>query len=261
MIVCKSPAELDTMYRANQIVADVLLELYEAVEPGVTTAALDAMAEHRVRGQGGVPGFKGYHGFPATLCVSLNEEIVHGIPSSRRRIAPGDVVSIDLGVLLEGYYGDSAITIAVPPVDPKIERLLTATRESLDVAIEHCVIGGRVGDISNAVQRRVEADGFSIVREFVGHGVGSVLHEDLQVPNFGRAGVGVRLREGMVLAIEPMVNLGGPEVEVLADGWTAVARDRKPSAHFEHSVAITQSGPWILSDRERQQSQRAVAQG
>lgn len=248
MIVCKSSAELEIMYRANQVVATVLSELVELVQPGVSTAKLDRHAESRVRELGGEPAFKGYRGFPASLCVSLNEEIVHGIPSERRRVAPGDVVSMDLGVKLEGFYGDAATSVAVAPVDPEVTRLLDVTHEALGRAIEQCQVGNRIGDISHAVQTHVEEAGFSVVRDFVGHGIGSALHEDLQIPNFGRPGVGARLKAGMVLAIEPMVNLGGHEVEILEDRWTAVAKDRRPSAHFEHSVAITDEGPWVLSE-------------
>ncbi len=250
MIVCKSPAEIDIMHAANQVVATVHTELAERVRPGVTTAELDAYAEARVREMHALPAFKGYRGYPATLCVSLNEEVVHGLPSSDRRLAPGDVVSIDLGVLLEGFYGDSAVTWPVPPIEPEVARLLEATEQSLYRAIDQCVIGNRIGHISHAVQAHVEPRGFSVVRDFVGHGIGAALHEDPQIANYGAAGVGPRLHEGMVLAIEPMVNLGRPEVEVLSDGWTAVTADRRPSAHFEHSVAITASGPWVLSARE-----------
>jgi len=251
MIICKSRTELEIMHRANQVVARVLGELVDRVAPGVSSGELDEYAEARVHELGGEPAFKGYRGFPASLCVSLNEEIVHGIPSRERRMAPGDVVSMDLGVKLEGFYGDSATTVAVAPVDDNVDHLLRVTEESLQKAIDKCRVGMRVGDISHAVQTHVEAAGFSVVREFVGHGIGSVLHEDLQIPNFGRPGVGQRLRAGMVLAIEPMVNMGGPDVEVLDDGWTAVARDRRPSAHFEHSVAITEEGPWVLSAPRR----------
>lgn len=251
MIICKSKKELDIMHRANQIVAQVLGELVERVRPGVSTGELDEHAEARIRELGGEPAFKGYRGFPATLCASLNEEIVHGIPSRERKIAPGDVVSMDIGVKLEGFYGDSATSVAVDPVDPEVERLLRVTEESLRRAIEQCRVGQRVGDISHAVQTHVEAAGFSVVREFVGHGIGAALHEDLQIPNFGRPGIGQRLRAGMTMAIEPMVNMGTHEVEVLDDGWTAVTRDRRPSAHFEHSVAITEEGPWVLSAPQR----------
>lgn len=247
MIVCKSAAELEAMSAANQIVATVRDEVAERIRPGVTTGELDKYAEARIRELGGEPAFKGYRGFPATLCVSLNEEVVHGIPSTKRRLAAGDIVGIDLGVRLEGFYGDSALTVPVPPVDEDVTRLLEATREALDLAIGQCWPGRRVGDISHAVQQHVEQAGFSVVREFVGHGIGVALHEDPQIPNFGDPGVGARLRPGMVLAIEPMVNLGDAGVEVLEDGWTAVTVDRKPSAHFEHSVAITEEGPWVLS--------------
>jgi methionyl aminopeptidase len=257
MIICKSKPELEIMQRANQVVARILGELVERVRPGMTTGELDEYAEARVRELGGEPAFKGYRGFPASLCTSLNEEVVHGIPSRSRHIAPGDVVSMDLGVKLEGFFGDSATTVAVPPVDERVERLLRATEGSLQKAIEQCRVGKRVGDISHAVQTHVEAAGFSVVREFVGHGIGAVLHEDLQIPNFGRPGVGQRLRAGMVLAIEPMVNMGSHEVEVLDDGWTAVTKDRRPSAHFEHSVAITEEGPWVLSAPPRRMRKAA----
>jgi len=250
MIVCKSPAELEAMAAANQIVATVLDELIPRCAPGTTTGDLDLYAEARVRELGGEPAFKGYRGFPGTLCTSLNEELVHGIPSRTRRLAPGDIISIDMGVRLDGYYGDSAVTVPVGEIDGEVHRLLEVTQESLQRAIEQCLPGRRVGDIGHAVQQYVEAEGFSIVRDFVGHGIGTSLHEEPQVPNFGTAGVGARLRPGMVLAIEPMVNLGRPEVEVLDDGWTAVAADRRPSAHFEHSVAITEDGPWVLSSRD-----------
>ena len=247
MIEYKSSAELDCMHAANQIVATVRDELAERVAPGVATAELDEYAEARVRELGGKPAFKGYRGFPATVCASLNEEIVHGIPSSTRRLAPGDIIGLDLGVYLDGFYGDSAITVPVPPLEPELDRLLVTTAQALDCAIDQCMVGNRVGDISHAVQQHVESAGFSVVREFVGHGIGAALHEDPQIPNFGPPGVGVRLRPGMVLAIEPMVNLGVAAIEVLDDGWTAVTVDRKPSAHFEHSVAITDGAPWVLS--------------
>lgn len=247
MIVCKSPAELERMHAANRVVATVRDEVVSRIRPGVSTGELDEYAEARVRELGGTPAFKGYRGYPATLCVSLNEEIVHGIPSRKRKVAPGDIVSIDLGVLLDGFYGDSATTIPVDEIDPEVARLLEVTERALDAAIEVCRVGNRVGHIGAAVQGRVEAAGFSVVREFVGHGIGTSLHEEPQIPNYGEPGIGARLRPGMVLAIEPMVNIGGAEVEVLEDGWTAVSRDRTPSAHFEHSVAITEEGPWVLS--------------
>ena len=258
MIVCKSPPELQTMYRANQIVAQVLHETASKVSPGVSTGELDRFAEARVRELGGQPAFKGYRGFPATLCVSLNEEIVHGIPSLARRIALGDIVSIDMGVRLDGYYGDSAVTVSVSPVDAALCRLLRTTKEALHKGIEQCLIDRRIGDISHAIQQHVESAGFAVVRELVGHGIGMVLHEELQIPNYGRQGVGERLRAGMVLAIEPMVNMGSAAIEILEDGWTAVSRDRQPSAHFEHSVAITDDGPWVLSERSSAAANRKL---
>lgn len=251
MIVCKSPGELERMHAANQVVATVRDEVAARIRPGVSTGELDEFAEARVRELGGTPAFKGYRGYPATLCVSLNEEIVHGIPSRKRKVAPGDIVSIDLGVLLDGLYGDSAVTVPVADVEADVARLLEVTERALRAAIDVCLVGNRIGHIGAAVQQVVETAGFSVVREFVGHGIGSALHEEPQIPNFGEAGVGARLRPGMVLAIEPMVNMGDPAVEVLDDGWTAVTRDRKPSAHFEHSVAITEDGPWVLSIPER----------
>lgn len=249
MIVRKSRGELEIMYRANQIVATVLTELERRVEPGVTTQELDDHAEARIRELGGEPAFKGYRGFPASLCISLNEEIVHGIPSSKRKIAPGDIVGMDIGVRLDGFFGDSALTVPVLPVEEEVSRLVRVTEEALWRAIAQCRVDRRLGDVSHAIQSHVEAAGLAVVREFVGHGIGSSLHEDLQIPNYGTPGVGVRLRAGMVLAIEPMVNIGSHEVEVLDDRWTAVTKDRSRSAHFEHSVAITDDGPWVLSAR------------
>ena len=246
MIVCKSPAELERMRAANELVADVLVALRERTAPGVTTAALDAFAERRVRDAGAVPAFKGYHGFPATLCISVNEEVIHGIPGPRA-LVPGDIVSIDLGVVLDGFYGDAAITVPVGEIADEAETLLRVTEESLYLGIEQARIGGRVSDIGHAVQRHVEAHGFSVVREFVGHGVGRALHEEPQVPNYGPGGRGPRLTEGMTLAIEPMVAMGKAAVKVLGDGWTAVTKDRSLAAHFEHTIAVTAAGPVILT--------------
>jgi len=246
MIVCKSAAELARMRAANQLVADVLAELREMVRPGVTTAELDRFAEGRVRAAGAVPAFKGYHGFPATLCTSVNEEVIHGIPSARA-LVEGDIVSIDLGVLLDGFYGDAAITVPLMPIDSRVAELLRVTEESLYRGIEQARVGARVSDIGHAVQQHVEAHGFSVVREFVGHGVGAALHEEPQVPNYGPAGRGPRLAEGMTLAIEPMVAMGRAAVKVLRDGWTAVTKDRSLAAHFEHTVAITPGGPVIMT--------------
>ena len=246
MIVCKSAAEVARMRAANVLVADVLAELRAMVRPGVTTAELDEFAERRVRGAGAVPAFKGYHGFPATLCTSVNEEVIHGIPSARA-LCDGDIVSIDVGVLLDGFYGDAAITVPVGAIDGRVAELLRVTEESLYRGIDQARVGARVSDIGHAVQQHVEAHGFSVVREFVGHGVGTSLHEDPQVPNYGPAGRGPRLAEGMTLAIEPMVAMGKAAVKVLRDGWTAVTKDRSLAAHFEHTVAVTAGGPVILT--------------
>jgi methionyl aminopeptidase len=250
VIVCRSTAELQRMREAGRLVGEVLTELAALVAPGVTTADLDEVAEKRIRRAGATPAFKGYHGYPATICASVNEEVIHGIPSGRRVLSEGDVISIDVGASLDGYYGDSAITLAVGQVSEEAATLLRVTEESLYKAIERVKVGGRVSDLGHAVQQHVEAYGFSVVREFVGHGIGQRMHEDPQVPNYGEAGRGPRLTEGMVLAIEPMVNVGTPAVKVLADGWTAVTRDSSLSAHFEHTVAVTADGPWILTARE-----------
>ncbi len=249
MIVCKSPAEIEQMRAANALVADVLAELAAMVAPGVTTVDLDAVAERLVRAGGAEPAFKGYRGYPATLCASVNDQVVHGIPSAKTQLAEGDIISLDMGVKLDGFYGDSAVTVAVGRVSEDASRLLRVTRESLDKAIAQVRIGGRVSDIGHAVQRHVEAAGFSVVREFVGHGIGSALHEEPQIANYGEPGRGPRLAEGMTLAIEPMVNMGRPAVKVLADGWTAVTKDGSLSAHFEHTVAVTKDGPLVLTRR------------
>ncbi len=246
MIVCKSPAELERMRAACGLVANLLVELRRLVAPGVTTGELDTHAEAYVRARGGVPAFKGYHGFPATLCTSVNEEVIHGIPGPRA-LRDGDVISIDVGVVLDGFYGDSAITVAVGRIGDRETELLRVTEESLYLGIARAQVGARVSDIGAAVQRHVEAYGFSVVREFVGHGVGAALHEEPQVPNFGPAGRGPRLTEGMTLAIEPMVAMGKAAVKVLGDGWTAVTKDRSLAAHFEHTIAVTASGPVILT--------------
>jgi len=250
VIVCRSAAELERMRDAGRLVGEVLAELMTQVAPGVTTADLDELAEKRIRKAGAIPAFKGYHGYPATICASINEEVIHGIPSGRRVLNEGDVISIDVGAALGGYYGDSAITLPVGQVSEQAATLLRVTDESLYKAIEMVKPGGRISDIGHAVQKHVEAYGFSVVREFVGHGIGQRMHEEPQVPNYGDPGRGPRLAEGMVLAIEPMVNAGKPAVKVLADGWTAVTRDTSLSAHFEHTVAVTADGPWILTARE-----------
>jgi methionyl aminopeptidase len=248
VIVCKSTAEIERMRVANVLVADVLAELAAMVKPGVTTAELDAAAEMLVRAGGAEPAFKGYRGYPATLCASVNEQVVHGIPSERTLIE-GDIISLDMGVKLNGFYGDSAVTVPVGRVSAEVLKLLRVTQEALQKGIEQVRLGGRVSDIGHAVQHHVEENGFSVVREFVGHGIGSALHEEPQIANYGEPGRGPRLAEGMVLAIEPMVNMGRPAVRVLSDGWTAVTRDGSLSAHFEHTVAVTKQGPLVLTQR------------
>ena len=250
MIVCRSAAELEQMREAGRLVGEVLTELSSVVAPGVSTADLDALAEKRIRQAGATPAFKGYHGYPATICASVNDEVIHGIPSSKRVLSDGDVISIDVGAALNGYYGDSAVTLPVGRISDAAAMLLRVTEESLFKAIDAARPGNRVSDVGHAVQAHVEAFGFSVVREFVGHGIGQKMHEEPQVPNYGQPGHGPRLAEGMVLAIEPMVNAGAPAVKVLADGWTAVTRDGSVSAHFEHTVAVTAGEPWILTARE-----------
>ena len=235
------------MRAANELVADVLEALGTMVAPGVTTADLDREAEARVRAGGAEPAFKGYRGFPATLCTSVNSQVVHGIPSKKTVLREGDIVSIDIGVKLDGFYGDSAATYAVGVVSDEAQQLMRVTRESLERGIAAARVGGRISDIGYAVQSHVETFGFSVVREFVGHGVGAALHEEPQVPNYGPRGRGPRLLEGMVIAIEPMVNAGKPAVRVLEDGWTAVTKDGSLSAHFEHTVAVTAAGPLVLT--------------
>jgi len=249
VINCRSTAEIARMRPANRLVGQVLEALEAAVAPGVTTADLDAMAERMVRDGGAVPAFKGYRGFPATLCTSVNSEVVHGIPSKKRVLTEGDIVSIDIGVKLDGFYGDSAVTVPVGKVPERALDLLKVTRESLERGISQVKVGGRVSDIGHAVQQWVEAHGYSVVREFVGHGIGEQLHEEPPIPNFGTPGRGARLAEGMVLAIEPMVAMGRHEVKVLGDGWTAVTKDGSLAAHFEHTVAVGADGPLILTAR------------
>ena len=238
------------MREAGRLVGEVLTELAANVAPGVNTAELDELAERRITRSGATPAFKGYHGYPATICASINEEVIHGIPSGRRVLQEGDIISIDVGAQLNGYYGDSAITLPVGHVSEEAATLLRVTEEALYKAIDHARPGSRVSDIGHAVQKHVEAYGFSVVREFVGHGIGQRMHEEPQVPNYGEPGRGPRLAEGMVIAIEPMVNAGKAAVKVLADGWTAVTRDKRLSAHFEHTVAVTAGAPWILTARE-----------
>jgi methionyl aminopeptidase len=250
VIVCRSAAELERMRAAGRLVGDVLTALSAKVVPGVTTAELDELAEQLITSAGAVPAFKGYHGYPASICASINDEVIHGIPSGRRVLVEGDILSIDVGASLEGYFGDSAVTLPVGHVSEEAATLLRVTEEALYKAIDKARPGARVSDIGHAVQHHVESYGFSVVREFVGHGIGQRMHEEPQVPNYGDPGRGPRLAEGMVLAIEPMVNAGKPAVKVLADGWTAVTRDKSLSAHFEHTVAVTADAPWILTSRE-----------
>ncbi len=247
-IVCKSTAEIEKMRRSGRLVREILDALKAAVKPGLSTMDLERIAGKMIQDAGAKPAFKGYHDYPCVLCTSINQEIVHGIPSEKRKLKEGDIVSIDCGVILDGYYGDAAITVAVGAgISPDLVKLLEVTEASLYRGIEQARVGNNVGDVGAAVQEYVEANGFSVVREFVGHGIGTRLHEEPQVPNFGSRGQGPKLREGMVLAIEPMVNTGGPGVRVLDDKWTAVTEDGGFSAHFEHSVAITKDGPVILT--------------
>ncbi|HEV2989940.1 MAG TPA: type I methionyl aminopeptidase [Candidatus Angelobacter sp.] len=248
MINCKSQAELGKMRRSGQIVREVLETVKSKVAPGVSTMDLERMAEEKIRELGAKPAFKGYHDYPCVLCTSVNDEIIHGIPSEKRVLKAGDIVSIDCGVVMEGYYGDSALTVPVGgALSPQLTKLLEVTEAALKKAINEVRLGKTVGDVGAAVQEYVEANGFSVVRDFVGHGIGTHLHEDPQVPNYGTRGHGMRLREGMVLAIEPMVNIGKPGARVLDDKWTAVTEDGSYSAHFEHCVAVTRNGPLVLT--------------
>ena len=246
MIIYKSSEEIAGMRRSNQIVARVLSELGEQIRPGVTTRDLDAYAEKRAQEMGGTPAFKGYRGYPASLCTSINEEIVHGIPSSRI-LQEGDIISLDYGVILDGFYGDAAVTYACGQLSPQTEQLVDAAKTSFFRGLEQVKVGNRISDISHAVQTYVEALGFSVIRSFVGHGIGFSLHEEPQIPNFGSPGRGPRIRPGMTLAIEPMIACGDWDVEILADNWTAVTRDRSLSAHYEHTIAVTEKGVEVLS--------------
>lgn len=248
MIILKSPEEVEKIRCASRIVGEVIQELEPMVKPGVTTGELDRRAEELMKKKGAKPAFKGYRGYPKVLCTSVNEKVVHGIPSDREVLKEGDIIGVDCGVIVEGFFGDSARTFPVGKVDEASQRLLDVTRESLYEGIRQMVVGRRIHDIGWAVQSCAEAGGFSVVRDFVGHGIGRSLHEEPQVPNFGKPNTGVRLTVGMVLAIEPMVNAGGPEVRVLEDGWTAVTADGRRSAHFEHTIALTEKGFEILSE-------------
>ena len=242
MIVLKTAEEIEYIAQASRIVADAHEILKKVVKPGVTTLELDGLAEEFIRDHGGIPAFKGYRNYPKTLCASVNEEVVHGIPSPRV-LREGDIIGLDLGAIVQGFYGDGAITVPVGKISTQLESLVTVTRQAMEKGIAQAVVGNRLSDISHAIQSHVEQHGFSVVRDFVGHGIGRQLHEEPQVPNYGRPGQGPRLQVGMVLAIEPMVNVGGCHVRILEDQWTAVTKDGSWSAHFEHTIAIQPSGP------------------
>ena len=250
MIILKTPDEIAMMAKASRVVAEVLEVLRKAVRPGVTTDELDRLAESEIRLRGAQPAFKGYRNYPKTLCASVNEQVVHGIPS-KRVLKEGDIIGLDLGAIVGGFYGDAAVTVAVGRIDEKVAKLVQVTQEALARGIDQAVVGNRLSDISHAVQQHVEAAGYSVVTEFVGHGIGRQLHEEPQVPNYGKPGQGPRLQPGMVLAIEPMVNMGASAVRVLEDRWTAVTADGSLSAHFEHTIAIQLSGPPLVLSRLR----------
>ncbi|MDA8244653.1 MAG: type I methionyl aminopeptidase [Elusimicrobia bacterium] len=247
MIEIKTPAEIESMRRASRVVAEVLAQLKPLVKPGVTTAELDKFAEKRVRELGAVPAFLGYRGYPATLCVSINEEIVHGIPSPKRVVREGDIVSLDMGAVCGGFYGDAAVTVAAGEISGQARRLMEVTSGSLEAALSKVRAGARLGDVSRAVQEYAEGNGMSVVREFTGHGIGRHLHEEPSIPNFGKPGTGPVLKPGMTLAIEPMLCLGRADVIVKNDGWTAVSADGSLAAHYEHTVAVTEDGCDVLS--------------
>ncbi|SPF38115.1 methionine aminopeptidase [Candidatus Desulfosporosinus infrequens] len=246
MIELKNANQLNRMRNAGRIVGETLALMRELAKPGVTTLELDRMAEEYIRAQGAIPAFKGYNGFPATLCTSINEQVVHGIPGLRC-LNTGDIISIDCGAVIDGFFGDAAVTLPIGEVDQDLQKLLRVTEESLMLGIAQAKVGNRLYDVSYAVQSHVEANGFSVVRDYVGHGIGRAMHEDPQIPNFGKPGRGPRLEVGMALAIEPMVNMGTYEVQTLKDHWTVVTKDNRASAHFEHTVAITENGLEILT--------------
>ena len=243
----KSRDELAIMRRAGAVVADILALLSGLVRPGMTTGEIDKIARDELRKRGAKPAFLNYHGFPGVICLSINHEVVHGIPSDKRKLSEGDIIGIDFGCVIDRFYGDAAVTVGVGAVSPEAAKLIRVTREALEKGVAAVKAGARIGDIGAAVQAHAEAEGYGVVREFVGHGIGRALHEEPPIPNYGKAGTGPRLKTGMTIAIEPMVNLGGAEVETLGDGWTAVTKDRKLSAHFEHTVAVTDSGYDILT--------------
>ncbi len=246
-IMIKSAQEIEKMRISGKALRQVHNAIAPHVVPGASTMDLERIAVAKIAELGATAAFKGYHGYPAALCTSVNEEVVHGMPNEKRVLKEGDILSIDCGVIIDGFYSDAAVTYAIGKPSEKTRKLLDVTQASLEAAIEQCQVGGRLGDISAAVQEMCEAEGFGVVRDFVGHGIGRSMHEDPQVPNFGPAGKGPRLKAGMVLAIEPMINAGGPDVRVLKDGWTAVTVDGSYSAHFEHTVAITNDGPLVLT--------------
>jgi methionyl aminopeptidase len=247
MITYRSQQEIDKLRKSSALVAKTVQYLEPMLEPGVTTAELDRAAEAFIRQHGGIPAFKGYRGFPATLCTSINAEVVHGIPSKKRKLRSGDIIGIDCGAIIDGYYGDHAVTFAVGEISSQEQELLQATREALEEGIAQAKVGNRLSDISHAIQKYAEERGYSVVKAFVGHGIGTELHEEPQVPNFGPPGRGPRLREGMVLALEPMLNIGTADVRILSDNWTVVTVDGKLSAHFEHTVAVAEHGGIVLS--------------
>jgi methionyl aminopeptidase len=247
MIICKSAAEVEKLRRSGRLVRQLLGEIRTQVRPGITTLDLEKFLVRRLKEVGARPAFKGYRGYPCCLCASINHEVIHGIPSNRRTLKEGDIVSLDTGVILDGYYGDSAITVPVGTISEAAQRLLQVTEEALELALETVRVGNRLGDVSFTVQQHAERNGYSVVREFVGHGIGKAMHEEPQIPNFGQPGHGPVLKEGMVFAIEPMVNAGAPAVRILEDHWTAVTVDGSLSAHFEHMVAVTRNGPDVLT--------------
>lgn len=246
MIYLKSTTEIDIMRKSGRIVAETLAKIEEVIKPGITTRDLDRIAEEYIKSCGAQPSFKGYHGFPATLCTSVNDQVVHGIPGEVV-LREGDIVSVDCGAFLNGFHGDAARTFAIGTPDTEVQKLIDVTRESFFEGVKYAVLGNRIGDISNAIQVYVESNGFSVVRDYVGHGIGKEMHEEPPVPNYGKSGRGPKLAKGMVLAIEPMVNIGTYAVKELSDGWTVVTYDGKKSAHYENTIAILENGPEILT--------------
>ncbi len=245
-MILKSKQEIEIMRKNNKILAELLLKLNEIIKPGITTLDIDKIAEEFITSRGGYPGFKGFQGFPNSVCASVNEQVIHGIPNNKP-LNEGDIVGIDVGIKKDGFWGDTAYTYAVGEISPELKKLCKVTEESLYLGIKQAIDGNRIYDISNAVQTHVENNGFSVVREYTGHEIGREMHEDTKVPNYGKKGFGPRIKPGLCIAIEPMVNMGTYKVKVLNDKWTVVTRDNKPSAHFEHTIAVTENGPEILS--------------